>query len=149
MIARWKWPIAIASLLIGNVIAMVVLATAAHRGAAQVIPDYYAAAVHFDDEIDRSSQSQALGWRVDVAIAGAAVDATVVDATGAPITQATVRVTGYQRARASEVVDVVLTADRPGPYRGPLAGRRGVYDLVARVDARGAHYTSRSVVEAR
>ncbi|HEX3757695.1 MAG TPA: FixH family protein [Kofleriaceae bacterium] len=149
MTARWKWLLAIAGLLAANVVAMGILAVVAHRGGAQVIPDYYARAAHYDDELVSSSQSRALGWRVDVSVTGNAIDATVVDASGAPIDGAAVRITGYQRAHASDVVDVVLAATPGGHYRGMLPGRRGSYDLVARVEARGVRYTNRVVVEAR
>ena len=88
MTAGWKWSVAIVGLLAVNVIAMVVLAVLAHHGGAQVIPDYYAKATHYDDELTRSSRSKALGWRVAVSIDGAAIDATVVDAAGAPIADA-------------------------------------------------------------
>jgi nitrogen fixation protein FixH len=149
MNARWKWLLAIAGLLLANVIAMVTLAVAANHGGAQIIPDYYAKATHYDDELDRSSRSQALGWRVEVAVAGDAIDATVVDAAGAPITGAVVHLTGYQRAHAAETIDITLAATSDGHYRGAMPGRRGWYDLTARVDARNVHYTRRIVVEAR
>lgn len=149
MTARWKWLLAIVGLLVANVIAMMTLAVAANHGGAQVIPDYYAKATRYDDELDSSSRSQALGWRIDIAVAGAVINATVVDAAGAPIIGATVRVTGYQRAHAAEVVDVALTATTAGHYRGAMPTRHGWYDLVARVDARDARYTKRVVVEVR
>ena len=149
MTARWKWLIAIAGLLVANMIAMVILAVAANRAGAQVIPDYYAKATRYDDELASSTRSQALGWRVDVSIAGNVIDATVVDASGAAIREATVRITGYQRAHASDVVDVVMATAGAGHYRGTMPGRRGWYDLVVRVDARGERYTKRLVVEAR
>jgi nitrogen fixation protein FixH len=149
MTAGWKWLLAIAGLLAANVIAMVILAVVAHRGAAQVIPDYYARATHYDDELSSSSRSRALGWRVEVAVAGDAIEATVVDAAGAPIAGAAVHITGYQRAYASEGVDIVLGATSAGHYRGAMPGRRGRYDVVAHVDARGEHFTDRFLVEAR
>ena len=149
MTARWKWLLAIAGLLVANVVAMVTLAVVANRGAAQVIPDYYAKATHYDDELDSSSRSQALGWRIDLAVAGDVVDATVIDASGAPITGAAVHVVGYQRAHAAETVDIALAASSAGHYRGAMPGRRGWYDLVIRVDARGTQYSQRIVVEAR
>jgi nitrogen fixation protein FixH len=149
MTARWKWLLAIAGLLLANVIAMVTLAVAANHDSAQVIPDYYAKATHYDDELDSSTRSQALGWRIDVADVGDAIEATVVDAAGAPITGASVRLTGYQRAHASEVVDMALIATSAGHYRGSMPERRGWYDLVARIDAHGAYYTRRVVIEAR
>lgn len=149
MTARWRWLLAIAGLLGANVVAMAILAVVASHGGAQVIPDYYARAAHYDDELASSSRSQALGWRVGVSVAGHAIDATVVDAAGTPIDGATVRITGYHRAHASDVVDIVLAATAAGHYRGTMPERRGWYDLVARVDARGARYTRRVVVEAR
>jgi nitrogen fixation protein FixH len=149
MTARWKWLLAIAGLLVANVIAMITLAVAANHGGAQVIPDYYARATHYDDELDSSSRSRALGWRIDVAVQGDVIDATVVDESGAPITGAAVHITGYQRAHATEVVDIALAATSAGHYRGSMPVRRGRYDLVARVDARGVQYTQRIVVEAR
>ena len=149
MTAGSKWLLAIAGLLVANVIAMLTLAVAANRGGAQVIPDYYARATHYDDELDSSSRSQALGWHVDVTVAGDAIDAAVMDASDAPIVGAAVHMTGYQRAYAAETVDIALAATSAGHYRGMMSGRRGWYDLVARVEARGAQYTQRIVVEAR
>jgi nitrogen fixation protein FixH len=149
MTARWKWLIAVGGLLAANMVAMIVLLVVAHRDGAQVIPDYYARATHYDDELTSSSRSLALGWRLDVSVAGDAIDASVVDASGAPITGAAVHVTGYQRAHASDVVDIALAATGGGHYRGAMPARRGWYDLVARVDARGVRYTRRVVVEVR
>jgi nitrogen fixation protein FixH len=149
MTAGRTWLLAIAGLLAANVIAMAILAVVAHRGGAQVIPDYYARAAHYDDELASSSSSQALGWHIEVAIVGDVIDAMVVDASGAPIDGAAVHITGYQRAHASDLVDIALGATAAGHYRGTLAARRGWYDLVARVDARGARYSRRVVVEAR
>jgi len=40
MTARTKWIAAIVGLLLANVIACVVLATAAHHGASRVVPGY-------------------------------------------------------------------------------------------------------------
>lgn len=147
--ARSKWPFAIAGLLAVNVIAAATLAVLANRGGAQVIPDYYAKASHYDDELSRSAASQALGWRVDVALIGGRVDATVTDAAGKPIEVARVRLTGYQRAHASERFDVELSAAAGGHYRGVVPGRPGWYDLVASAQTAGAHFTRRLVVEAR
>jgi nitrogen fixation protein FixH len=149
MTARSMWILAIAGLLAANVVAMITLAVVANHGAAQVIPDYYARATRYDAELAQSSASRALGWRIDVVAAGTTIDAVVSDASGKPLDGARVRLTGYQRAHASEVVDVTLAATASGRYRGVLPRRSGWYDLVASVDAGGAHYTQRMVVEAR
>jgi len=143
------WTVAIVALLAGNMVAMIALAVLANRGGAQVIPDYYARAAHYDDELARSQASQALGWRVEVTVTGGAIDAVVRDASGAPIDGAEVRITGYQRAHASEAVDVVLARASAGRYRGAIRDQRGWYDLVASVAAGGADYTQHIVLEAR
>jgi nitrogen fixation protein FixH len=144
-----KWLVAIVALLGANVVAMVVLAVVANNGTNQVIPDYYTKAVHYDDELARSTVSQALGWHVEVAMVGGAIDATVRDVAGDAIPDAEVRITGYQRAHASDAVDVALSAAAAGHYRGVVRAQRGQYDLVAVVEARGARYTQHLVVEAR
>jgi nitrogen fixation protein FixH len=149
MTAQRTWLVAIAGLLGVNVVAMIVLAVVANHGTSQVIPDYYARAAHYDDELARSTVSQALGWHVDVAIDRGAIAATVRDATGQAIDGARVRITGYQRAHASEGLDVALFAEADGRYRGVVRAQPGRYDLVAAVDARGARYTQHVVVEAR
>jgi nitrogen fixation protein FixH len=149
MTPRLTWLLAIIALLGGNLIAMVVLAVAANNGTNQVIPDYYARAVRYDDELDRSAANRALGWRGEVEIVDGRIDVVVRDAAGQPLAGARVRVTGYPRAHASETIDVVLWP-AAGSHRGALPGRRtGRYDLVIAVDARGAHYTQHAVVEAR
>lgn len=149
MTAASKWILAIAGLLAANVVAMAALAVAANHGGAQVIPDYYTRATHYDDELARSSESRALGWRVDLALADRTLDATLSDAAGKPIDGARVRVTGYQRAHAADVVNVELAATANGRYRGAGPARAGRYDLVVDVEAGGAHYTQRVVAEAR
>jgi len=41
MTARTKWTLAIVGLLLGNILAMVTLATLANIGKSQVVPSYY------------------------------------------------------------------------------------------------------------
>ena len=110
MTARRTWPLAIGGLLIGNVIAMVILAVVANDGGTQVIPAYYDRAAHFDDEMSRASASRALGWHAEVAIAAGAIDVTVSDAAGHAVDGARVRVTGYQRAHSYDGLG------RPNPF---------------------------------
>lgn len=149
MTAPVKWIVAIVGLLAANVIAMVVLAVLANNGTNQVIPDYYAKAAHYDDEMARSSVSQALGWNVVVVLANGWIEVAVSDAAGKPLDGAAVRVTGYQRAHASEPLDQVLARARPGHYRAASHVRAGWYDVTAFVTSGAAHYTQHVVVEAR
>ena len=149
MTPRLKWLVAIVGLLVGNVIAMVILAVVASDGGTQVIPAYYERAAHFDDEIDRASASRALGWHAEVAIAAGAIDVTMSDATGHAVDGARVRVTGYQRAHAGEPVDVELARVGGGHYRAGLHERRGWHDLTVVAERGDAHYQQRVAVEAR
>jgi nitrogen fixation protein FixH len=144
-----RWRFAIVGLLGGNVLAMVILAITANNGGTQVIPGYYAKAARYDDEMARSVVSQALGWHAEVAMTRGTIDVTVADAAGHAIDGAQIRVTGYQRAHASEPIDVVLLAVGPGRYRAGVRERRGWHDLVVVADRGGAHYTQHVVVEAR
>jgi nitrogen fixation protein FixH len=149
MTPRLTWLLAICGLLAANVVAMVVLAVAANNGGNQVIPAYYDKATHYDDEIDRSRTSYALGWHAEVVIASGAIDVVVSDRGGNAIDNATVRVTGYQRAHAADPLDVVLTAAGGGHYRAGMIGRRGWHDLTVVADRADAHYLTRIVVEVR
>jgi nitrogen fixation protein FixH len=149
MTASFKWISAIVGLLVANVIAMVILAVVANNGTNQVIPDYYARASHYDDELARSSASRALGWRVDVAITRGAIEVAVFDAAGRPIEGAEVRVIGYQRAHAAELLDQVLASAGAGRYRAASHARAGRYDLTALVTSGGAQFSQHVVVEAR
>lgn len=148
MTPRLSWLLAIVGLLAANVIAMMILAVAS-AGGTQVIPAYYDKAAHYDDELDRASASRALGWRAEVAFAGGAIDVTVSDAAGRAVDGARVRITGYQRAHASESLDVELAMIGAGHYRSTVHGRRGWHDLTIAADRGDAHFTQRVAIEAR
>lgn len=111
MNAGTRWVVAIVGLLAANLIAMGVLMGAARSGHSQVIPDYYAKAVHYDDALDQAAKNRVLGWRVTPRWDGEFV-ADVVDRAGAPLIGASV------------------TIDK----RGRTAGQqRGIYDLTITV----------------
>ncbi|HET7503480.1 MAG TPA: FixH family protein [Kofleriaceae bacterium] len=145
-----SWLIAIAGLLVANVIAMVILAVVANDGTNQVIPAYYDKAAHYDDELARAEASRRLGWHAEVSLAAGAIDVVVFDAAGAPVDGATVRVTGYQRAHAADPLDLALSASAErGHYRGPALNRPGWHDLTVSAERGGAHYLQHVVIEAR
>lgn len=143
------WGLAIAGLLGGNVIAMTVLAVTASNGGTQVIPAYYDKAAHYDDELDRARASRALGWHAHAVTSGGAIEVVIVDAAGRPIDGAEVRVTGYQRAHADELLDVTLAAAGDGHYRGELCDRRGWHDLTVLAERAGARYAQHVAIEVR
>jgi nitrogen fixation protein FixH len=148
MTPAMRWWLVIGGLLVGNVIAMGILAVVASDGRTQVIPAYYDRATHFDDEIDRASVSRALGWHAEVAIAAGQIDVTISDAFGHAVDGARVRVNGYQRAHAGEPVDVELARVGGGHYRAGLRERRGWHDLTVVAERGDAHYQQRVAVEA-
>jgi nitrogen fixation protein FixH len=143
------WVLAIVGLLGANVVAMTVLAVTANNGGTQVIPAYYDKAAHYDDELDRAQASRALGWHAGAGMSGGAIEVVVLDAAGAAIDGASVRVTGYQRAHAAELLDVTLAAVGGGHYRGQVRGRRGWHDLTVLAERAGARYTQHVAIEAR
>lgn len=149
MTAGMKWLLAIAGLLVGNAIAMIVLTVVANDGETQVIAQYYDKAVHFDDQLASEASSRALGWHAEVAIVDGAIEVAVADRAGDAIGDARVRVTGYQRAHAAEPVDVELAASGGGLYRGSVMTRRGWHDLTVVAERDGVRYTQRVVVEAQ
>lgn len=149
MTPRLRWLFAITGLLGVNVVAMVVLAMAANHGGAQVIPSYYDKAAHFDDEIDCARQSRALGWHAGVAMLGGAIEVVVVDAAGHAIDGASVRITGYQRAHAADLLDVALSEVGGGRYRGALRARRGWHDLTVLAERAGARFLQHVAIEVR
>ena len=149
MTAAMRWWLAIGGLLAANVIAMVLLAVVANDGGTQVIPAYYDKAVHYNDELDAAQVSRALGWHAGLTMSGGAIEVFVMDAAGAAIDGATVRVTGYPRAHAAELVDVTLASTGGGHYRGALRGRAGWHDLTVRAERAGARYLTQLAIEAR
>jgi nitrogen fixation protein FixH len=149
MTARRTWIFAIVGLLGANVVAMTILAVVATNGGTQVIPAYYDKAAHYDDELDRAEVSRVLGWHADVVMAGGAIDVVVSDAVGGPIDGASVRITGYQRAHASDELNVALHALGGGHYRGEFHERRGWHDLTVFAARASARYMQHVAIEAR
>lgn len=148
MTPKTRWIVAIVALLGGNVIAMVILAFVAHVGQSEVIPNYYEQATHYDDTLRAAEVSRALGWHVDATLTNGALEVTVRDASGAPLTNARVRASGYPRARAHERIDVALTAGAEGRYGGLADRTLGLHDLSIVVERDGKTFSQHVLVEA-
>ena len=143
------WPTIVIVALASNVALGVTLSRLASRGANLTVePDYYRKAVQWDSTLAQERRSAALGWQVTPSL-GALRDArggelalTLRDATGAPVTDAGVRVEARQVAHADEVLVAVLASDGPGVYRARLPMQRaGLWEVrlsVARGDDRFA-----------
>ena len=143
------WLLAIGGLLGANVLAMVVLATAASTRRAEVIPDYYERAVRYDDALAEAARSRALGWSAAVAFGPAALEVVVRDARGDALDGARVLVSGYHRARPAAAFARELDGDGDGRYRAAFPGRaRGWYDLEVVVEHAGARFLAPASVEA-
>ena len=148
MTAATRWSLAIVGLLVGNLVAMVVLAVLANRGDDRVIPSYYDRAVHHDDAVDERARSRQLGWTAAVSVIDGIVTVVVLDPRGDVLRGAHVRVSGFHRAHAGERFELELSSGE-GRYQGALAARRaGVYDLTIVVERDGQRFQHQAVVEA-
>ena len=148
MSAKTNWTLAIVGLLGGNLLAMGVLATTAHTTQAQIIPAYDVAAAHYDDTMAEAERSRVLGWSATAEMRAGQVEVRVVDATGATLSDARVRVVGYPRAHAVDRIDVALIALGGGLYRAPLRAT-GWHDLTIVVEHAGSAFSQRMAVEAQ
>ncbi|HEU0035840.1 MAG TPA: FixH family protein [Kofleriaceae bacterium] len=142
-----RWLLAIGGLLVANIVAMVILTVSAHADQAQIIPAYYDQAVHYDDAIDTAAQSRKLAWQADTKLRDGAIDIAVRDASGAPLTDAHVRVSGYQRAHAAQRYDLVLGMIAPGRYRVPARLERGVHDVTVTIERGTERFVDRVSTE--
>lgn len=150
MSAATKWIIAIVGLLAGNIVAMIILATIASATTPGIVPDYYERAAHYDDVLDEATRSRALGWSIEVTIASGALEVAVRDANASPLDGASVRVSGYPRARATRWFDVMLVATGHGAYRAVLpTASASVHDLTVVVEHDGRRFAAQVTVEAR
>jgi nitrogen fixation protein FixH len=148
MSAKTNWTLAILGLLGGNLLAMGIIAFTAHAKQAQIIPAYDVAAAHHDDTMAEAERSHALGWSATVEIRAGMAVVRVVDATGAALRDARVRVLGYPRAHAIDRIEVALVALGDGTHQAPLRAT-GWHDLTIVVERGDEAFSQRAVVEAR
>jgi nitrogen fixation protein FixH len=142
-----RWITIVVCLLLGNVLAGVVLITAAHHGASRVLPDYYEKGVHYDDAIDQAKRNDLLAWHVDVSIDRGIATVTASDH-GKPIELARVRIEGVERANAAIPIAGDLIATAPGQYRARVGGS-GWIDVSVTIDRGADRYADHLALEAR
>jgi nitrogen fixation protein FixH len=151
MSAGTKWVLAIFGLLTANVLAMVVLVASSGARGAQVIPDYYDRAAHFDRTLDEGTRSRALGWHVATSFAvdhgSRTIAISVVDAAGKPLDGAHVVVQGYQRAYASDTFELELVRISAGRYGGLAQVRAGRSDVAITVDRGGEVFVDHATLD--
>jgi nitrogen fixation protein FixH len=148
MNAGRRWIAIVIGLLLGNVLAGVVLITAAHHGASRVLPDYYEQGVHYDDAIDQAQRNRLLAWQVGVSIDRGIATVTATDMNGNPLDRARVRIDGIERSDAALVIAGDLIATAPGQYRARVGGT-GWIDVSVTIDRGTDRYAHRLALEAR
>jgi nitrogen fixation protein FixH len=138
--AGW-WPLFIIALLVGGAGANVALMVIATRDPSFAVePDYYQKALRWDEAMAQERENAALGWSVEMGVDGTTrsgatrVVLHVSDRDGAPVENATVQVTAFHSARASQIVAATLAPTRGGRYTAPLPlDRPGLWELRVRV----------------
>jgi nitrogen fixation protein FixH len=122
-----------------------------------VEPDYYARAVHWDDELAQRSRNAALGWRLSPTLSrdgsdGVHVRVRLSDAGGRPVVGASLEVEAFAIARSAQVQRMTLaSAGDPaeGAYDGRLAlSHPGQWELRVSVTRGEERFTAVHRVEA-
>lgn len=144
------WPLALVAVLALTVGANVVIYWVANRGEGPAVErDYYRRAVAWDSTLAEQARSRALGWRVAAALSPPAaghgtLDLTVVDAQGAPVSGARVRVEGFAVAHSGLRLDAPLNETGPGRYGVRLAvARTEWHEFRLTVERDAARYAAR------
>jgi len=120
------WPVAIVGVLAITVAANVVLIVMANDPRASVVePDYYRKAVAFDSTMAERAADAKLGWRMEATLglpsaAGAGLDVRLLDASGTPLDDASVRVVALHNLDAGHPVSGLLAGQGSGRYRATL-----------------------------
>jgi nitrogen fixation protein FixH len=150
------WPLAIVAILVATVGLNVYVYHVANDDdtALAIEPDYYQKAIDWDSTMAQMRRNAALGWHVSPQLGtftmrdGARLQVTVTDAAGAPIHDATVRVSAFFNAAANRVVDTTLTRDSTGYTATLPVDHIGVWELRFDVHRGAERFTATSRVEA-
>lgn len=143
------WPIAIVGVLAITVGANGYLLWQARDPSVYVVePDYYRKAVAWDSTMAQNAIDQRMGWKFDATVgavggAGADVNATLADSTGAPLGGAEVRLEAIHNLGAADPLHVTLRETAPGTYTAPHAlARAGLWELRFDVRRGAGHFTA-------
>jgi nitrogen fixation protein FixH len=123
--AHVAWPaFVVALLLLGIGSAFEALFAARSDGGAQIVEDYYGAALRFEDEQAARAASAALGWSADVEVGACegglcAVELAVRDRAGAPVTglSGALATSRPQEAGTAATIPLSPKDGAPGVYR--------------------------------
>ena len=152
------WPIGITAVLATTVAANIwVAAIASDDPSFAIEQDYYKKAITWDSTLAQARTNAVLGWRLTPTLGPIGTDgrarlqATLTDSTGAPITDARVRVSALQLSRANDVHQATLVASATGGvYESDMPARLpGQWELRFDVTAGSSHFTDVVRVEAQ
>lgn len=134
----WKY-IVIALLGMNVVVVGITIRLAGGSDRSVPEPDYYAKALRWDDHQRQLEQNARLGWRVSWITAAPEASARrvsiqVLDASGAPLQNADVRIRIFHNADASRRLEADCPEVRPGVYAVVLpAQRSGLWTVHAEI----------------
>jgi hypothetical protein len=144
------WPIGIAatlSILVGSYIRLAFIA--ADPQALVVEKDYYQKAVRWDDEMQQQRRNVALGWTLTPTLGpvardtGAVLHVMLCDASGAPLSGATVVVIATSNLSANAPLSATLGETSSGAYGARMPLRRGgQWEFRFDVLRSGQHFTA-------
>lgn len=144
----WPWAIVLVlGLTVGG--NLWVMRVAGSDPSFAIEPDYYQQAIDWDSTMAQTTRNDALGWALTAQISpplasGATeVVAMLRDASGAPLTGATVRVAASHNARGTEILTAELTDAGDGRYVATIpAARRGLWELRFEAARNGEQFTA-------
>jgi hypothetical protein len=149
------WPIGIVAVLGLTVGANIWVAVVAGDDPSFAVEqDYYNKAVTWDSTLAQQRANERLGWRLVPALGAVSRGVTtplsvrLVDSTGAPISDATVRVSAFYNARAGTVIEATMTRDTLGYETRLPISHTGAWELRFDVRRGAERFTAVSRVDA-
>lgn len=128
------WPLMVVGLLVGNVgICVFTIISATGDPGMAVEPDYYQKAMDWDERAAERRAAEKLGWIVHVGPGAGENPGMVIrvfDASGEPITGASVHAAVFHRARSGDADQIDLAETAPGVYAGgQTLDRSGLWEV--------------------
>lgn len=144
---EYLWPGLVVGLLLFNIgVSMTILHFASSDGGAQIVPDYYARSVDYDQELQNKRASAALDWSVEIVFEDQQAALDVVDDNHRPVDGLEGTITFYRphRAEAEATVDIAASPDEAGRYYfANAADQPGLWDLQIEFEKSDLHYVER------
>lgn len=150
--ASTAWPLFVAGILLVSVsvCTVTVIASLSDKSYA-VESDYYERAVRWDETAREREASEELGWTSEASVLvgtnSGEVRLTLLDANGAAVTDASVRVEAFHHARRGDAVRTLLHGGEGGVYTAPMeVAKEGLWQVRVRAQsAAGLHVATHDV----